>query len=157
MRNLGWCLLLLLVALSMVLSSCAKDVGRSPHSATSDVANESETLPPAPTLPVKQYGCSDKTIIVSVDEQFQIKVEDNPSTGYRWEDVAIDNRMLQLINDSLGLLFPEEKTQPPPGRGLLRTYTYKALQAGSTQIKMTYKAPSGPQNDQTFIFYVTIQ
>jgi predicted secreted protein len=160
MRNLVWCWLILLVCLSMILSSCTKDVTESNQSITSSAANDAESLSPVPSpLPLKEYGYSDTSIIVSVDEQFQIRVEDNPSTGYIWQDVVFDNSMLQLVNDSLGPLFPEENTKipPPPGRGFLRIYTYKALQAGSTQIKIIHKAPSGPQNDQVLTFYVTIQ
>jgi len=142
--------LLAVIALFMVGSGCAEMLNNSPHSVTPPVTNEEDVLPI-----VKQYGENDTSIIVSAGGQFEIKLEDNPSTGYTWQDIIFDKSMLELVSEE-SEAFPGP---PAPGRPFWHKYIYKALKAGATQLQMTYKRPweTASEYHKTITYNITIE
>ena len=116
---------------------------------------ETTTTPPVATKPpIKQYTDSSATIGVTIGEQFEIDLEGNPTTGYTWQGNEVyDKTMLDL--------FKKEYLPSRPqmiGSGGAQLYLFKALKAGDTQIKMTYKRSwETTDYDKTVIFNVTIK
>jgi len=116
---------------------------------------ETSTKPPVvSTPPVKEFTDSSKPIQVTVGEQFEISLESNPTTGYTWEKNEVyDKAMIELVKSEYRASRPQMA-----GSGGGQLYVFKALKAGDTQIKMTYKRSwETTDYDKTVIFTVTIK
>jgi inhibitor of cysteine peptidase len=86
------------------------------------------------TLPIDAQKIS-----VTVGNQFEISLKSNPTTGYSWEFVEpVDERFLNLIDETyVQNPAPEEMV----GVGGKKTWTFTALEPGSTTIELIYKRP----------------
>lgn len=78
-----------------------------------------------------------KEISVRVNESFEISLKSNPSTGYTWMDPIYDSEYLTLTGSTY-ILPPLSNVSGAPGT---QVYTFKALKAGDTEIKLIYKRP----------------
>jgi uncharacterized protein YggE/predicted secreted protein len=82
------------------------------------------------------------TIQTSVNEEFQVTLDSNPSTGYRWGVTRIDETMVKLVNDEY----------VPPDSDLVgawgqQVFTFEALKGGdTTTISLEYVRPWEPEN-----------
>lgn len=76
---------------------------------------------------------------VSCGETFTLSLEGNPTTGYQW--ILNDNYsqgMLSLVEN----FYVSSQSEPQAvGQGGRYYWRFKALQAGSTEIKLTYARP----------------
>jgi inhibitor of cysteine peptidase len=98
-------------------------------------------------------ACSEtiRTIQVKVGEGFTIRLEANETTGYTWRgNERFDRSYLELTGS------PYQPAQPQrPGSGGEQLYHFKALKAGTTQIKLTYKRSwEATPSDKTVVFTV---
>lgn len=87
------------------------------------------------TNEIKTYTDATETIDGSVNQEFIIAVDSNPTTGYDWEE-SHDSDMLSLTDDSYE---PDEKAAGLVGAGGTQYFRFKALKAGQTEITVTYK------------------
>lgn len=103
---------------------------------------------------MKQYDESSTSIQVSTGDKFVIKLEGNATTGYTWDKNEVyDKSYLELL-DSQYIAQQTDKV----GAGGTQQYTFKALKAGSTTIKMTYKRSwESTASDKTITFNVIIK
>ena len=82
----------------------------------------------------KTYIDQGETIDTSVDKEFLIALDSNPTTGYNWE-VSYDDTMLSLEYEE----YDAEKCEGLVGAGGTQYFAFKALKAGETRIDTVYK------------------
>ena len=73
-----------------------------------------------------------KDFVVKVGEEFTIKLDSNPTTGYRWQPL-FDDGVLRLVSNDF---IPTSKMLGSPG---MEYFNFKARKADTTLIKMIYK------------------
>jgi inhibitor of cysteine peptidase len=95
-------------------------------------------------------------INVKADEEFVIALESNPTTGFAWE-AEYDSAMLTLVEQ---LYESDEHEEGMVGVGGTDYLRFKALAAGSTEIKLIYSQPweeEEGENDEHLTFNVEIK
>ena len=103
---------------------------------------------------VKTYTDSGQAISIGINQEFIIALGSNPTTGYSWQE-SYDETMLRLV----------EKTYEPGeaakngavGAGGVEYFRFKALQAGKTEITLTYKRPWEAKSLDQKVFIVNIK
>jgi inhibitor of cysteine peptidase len=83
---------------------------------------------------VATYTDAADTITTTVDGEFIIALDSNPSTGYSW-NVSYDASLLSLEKEEYN---PDKKEPGLVGAGGTQYYQFKALKAGSTEVNLTY-------------------
>ena len=101
----------------------------------------------------KAYVDASKTINTSVDQEFTIALDSNPTTGYEWQ-VSHDANMLSLVEDRYE---PDEKAKGLVGAGGTQYYCFKALKKGSTEVILIYKRPWEEETARDMVFKVNIK
>ena len=84
---------------------------------------------------VETYVDPEKTISTSVNREFVIALDSNPTTGYNWE-ASYDESMLSMVEDRY---CPDEKAEGLVGAGGTQYFRFKTLKTGKTEITVTYK------------------
>lgn len=125
-------ILLIMIFASLSISACG---GRTSALKVSD-----------PQLPIE----------VSAEQEFNIVLEANPTTGYHWAIVGeLDQNMVQFVKTEY------TSTSDPNlvGGGGLDVWTFKSVKTGETQITLGYYPPSNDPVDpqQTTTFTVVIK
>ena len=87
---------------------------------------------------------------VQLGQEFTIKLESNPTTGYTWQPV-FDEHAIKLISSDF---IPINKQMGASG---IEKFIFKALKLGSTKIKMSYKRSweKGSRNEKEFYVNIT--
>lgn len=72
-------------------------------------------------------------VVLHQGQSLEVKLEQAGATGYIWQVVVLDENLLELV----------ESASPPPGTGsmiagapILRTWRFKAIAKGQTELKM---------------------
>jgi predicted secreted protein len=99
------------------------------------------------------YSEKIRTIQVKVGEGFTIRLEANETTGYTWRGNELFDRSYLEFTGS-----PYQPAQPQrPGSGGEQLYYFKALKAGTTQIRLTHKRSwEATSSDKIMVFTVRI-
>ncbi|MFC1987209.1 protease inhibitor I42 family protein [Chloroflexota bacterium] len=85
---------------------------------------------------VKTHTDADKTINTTVNQEFIIALDSNPTTGYNWE-ASYDESILKLADSKYEV---GRQTQTDlVGAGGTQYFQFKALKTGKTEITVTYK------------------
>jgi inhibitor of cysteine peptidase len=96
-----------------------------------------------------------KEIEVPVDGVLIVTLGSNPTTGFSWTDAQIANPAVleQTGND---MIAPEGGVVGAAGN---QVFTFKALKAGTTQVRMDYSRPweGGEKSVWTFELEVTVK
>jgi len=97
---------------------------------------------------------SGKTIEVKAGDTFVVSLKGNITTGYDWSIANLDERFLQQQGEA-----DYESDSDLIGAGGTATYTFKALSAGQTTLKLIYSRPFEPDNppEKTFEINVVIK
>ncbi len=90
-------------------------------------------------------------INVAVNETLDIALPSNPSTGYSWT-VEYDDDYLELVNQSY---IPREVGPGIVGSGGDETFTFRAVEAGETNIDFTYGGRGDIINTTTYSVVIT--
>lgn len=109
-------------------------------------AKEKETSKPEA---LETYTDLDQVIEVQKGEKFQINLESNPTTGYRW-DFDIEADFLLLV---------EQEFEPESdliGAGGTETFQFSASTRGETKIRFFYHRPWEEQSIKEKIFKVKV-
>ena len=85
----------------------------------------------------KTYGAGDRDIAATMGERFVIALEANPATGYQWA-ADFETDRLRLVDRSVR---PASASQAPPGAPKTEEFTFEALAAGETSIRLEYRRP----------------
>ncbi len=100
------------------------------------------------------YTDPGQTISTGVNQQFNIVLESNPTTGYSWQE-SYDDTMLELVAKTYE---PGEGAQQGlVGAGGTEHFRFKALKAGETEITLTYKRPWEEESLEQKVFKVGIK
>ena len=94
---------------------------------------------------------ADKT--VTLNRPFHIKLEANPSTGYKWA-ASYDESFLRLLKESHQRDPSKPKTHV--GVGGVTTFTFRPVKAGETSINFRYKRPWEKEVAKTKTFRIII-
>ncbi len=70
---------------------------------------------------------------VSIDSEFKISLESNPSTGYKWE-ATFDENFFKLKSDTFN-----RQSDARVGQGGTQTFVFLPVKAGETTIEFVYK------------------
>jgi len=76
---------------------------------------------------------SGRNIVVHPGDQIEIRLEENPTTGYRWAQEKADEAVIQLVGTDFRL--PQE---PLVGQGGMRSFHFEATGPGEAVISLKY-------------------
>ena len=102
---------------------------------------------------VDAYTDSEQVINTTVNQEFIIALDSNPTTGYDWE-VSYDENMISLEKEEYN---PDEKAPGLLGAGGTQYYRFQALKVGETEITVTYKRSWETGYDEQKVFTVDIK
>ncbi len=85
---------------------------------------------------VKTYTDTEKTINTTVNQEFIIALDSNPTTGYNWE-ASYDESILKLVDSKYEM--GKQAQAGLVGAGGTQYFQFKALKTGKTEITVTYK------------------
>ncbi len=90
---------------------------------------------------------------VSLNKPFHIKLNANPSTGYKW-GASYDKGFLTLLKES----HQRDPSKPKNyvGVGGVTTFTFRAVRSGETSINFRYKRPWEKEVAETRTFRIMI-
>lgn len=91
-----------------------------------------------PVVVIKSDGVETSDIVVKQGDMIQLRLPENPSTGYSWNFQVFDLDYLEIIGD--GFFYPQDG-QNMLGRPGLRVFTLRAVDGGSTMVKLSYWRP----------------
>jgi inhibitor of cysteine peptidase len=74
-----------------------------------------------------------QTIEMKVGQKLVLSLESNPTTGYNWEIIAIDEAILKPSGEA-----EYESDSKLIGSGGILTYNFEAVQMGSSTVKLIY-------------------
>ncbi|OFW66423.1 MAG: hypothetical protein A2Z12_05185 [Actinobacteria bacterium RBG_16_68_21] len=84
---------------------------------------------------VYSAGDDGRSIEVKVGESFTVVLEGNPTTGYSWQVEGVDEAILSVGE-------PDYKSDSDlVGSGGTFTFTFTALSAGESQVRLGYSRP----------------
>jgi len=90
-------------------------------------------------------------VAVSVGQEVQIALSENPTTGFRWQVQSWGKPVLEFVQEDF------DSAGPGVGRGGTRRWRFKAVQEGSAGIDMTYRRPSDPDQSPAETFRLTVR
>jgi predicted secreted protein len=109
-----------------------------------------------PRYPVFTITDSDKTVTIPLNEELNVRLAENPSTGYSWNLSATAG--LELIEDEY---IPDQPVGQPPlvGAGGVHSWHFKATGPGEQTIAGVYRRPWEPLtgNETSFNMQVIVQ
>jgi inhibitor of cysteine peptidase len=73
---------------------------------------------------------------VYVGDQIQLSLKDNPSTGYTWKIICIDEKILVQVGEKEFIA-----DGPKIGSKGISIYTFNALKSGCTKLQLEYSRP----------------
>lgn len=80
-----------------------------------------------------------QTVILKVGDLFDVTLSSNPTTGYSWNAVEIDNSTIELVNTTF--VQNQACVKGMTGCGGFETLTFEAKGVGQTTLKLAYCHP----------------
>jgi inhibitor of cysteine peptidase len=94
---------------------------------------------------------SGKTLDLPIGEVMEVRLAENPTTGYRWSIVVNGAPACAMLSDRF------EHPSGPPGRGGEHTWHIKGVVAGECDITMLYRRSFEPNAvGQSFALHVRV-
>jgi inhibitor of cysteine peptidase len=100
-----------------------------------------------------EYTDPSKAIEVKAGQQFIIVLDGNATTGYQWQS-TIDAAYLKEVKSEYKVNDSKPGMVGVPGK---QYFTYEAMKAGSTQVKLVYKRSFETTSAEQKTFNVTIK
>ena len=101
---------------------------------------------------VKTYTDSGQTIDIGVGQEFVIALGSNRTTGYGWQE-SYDESMLRLVEKT----YEEETEEDVVGAGGIEYFRFRTLEAGETEVTLTYKRAAEEEFYEQKIFTINIE
>ncbi len=90
---------------------------------------------------------------MEVGQNLILSLKDNPSTGYRWDTVELDESILPLLTRD----YKQREAKPGMvGVGGTLTLSFKAIAIGQTTLNLIYARPLSGEDDIADTFSVTV-
>lgn len=102
---------------------------------------------------VKTYVDEEGVINTSVNQEFIIALDANPTTGYNWEE-SHDEARLRLVGEEYK---PEEKAPGLVGAGGTQYFRFRAFKSGTAEITVTYKRSWEADHIEQKVFSINIK
>jgi inhibitor of cysteine peptidase len=99
-----------------------------------------------PRFPVYTEEDSGKTVNETLGEEFNVRLEENPTTGYNWNMTASDG--LELVGDQY---IPSNPSGQIAGSGGIHSFSFKTIASGIQTLHGEYRRPWVPAGTVTFI------
>jgi inhibitor of cysteine peptidase len=80
-------------------------------------------------------GFLNQTIQLPVGQMIELRLNENPTTGFRWSFAADGKPSCTVVSDSFA---PQEG---PPGTGGRHAWQIKAILAGNCHLELLYRRP----------------
>ena len=134
----------ILLGMLMLLAGCGPINGTS-------AGNQSEDV----ILSAKDDGGQ---IEVDAGQALVLTLESNPTTGFRWEVVEMEDAVLRPKGEAEFKL-ASELDSPPPGTGGVEIFRFEAVNAGETLLELVYHRPweEGVEPLETFSVRVIVR
>jgi inhibitor of cysteine peptidase len=87
------------------------------------------------------------TVYTSANEEFQVTLDSNPSTGYEWQVRSMNEAIVRLVSDEY---IPRESGLV--GAGGKQVLTFEASGEGKTTIALEYVRPWEPERPASVYF-----
>lgn len=87
---------------------------------------------------------TNKSVTLAEDEMLVIELESNPSTGYQWQVVSGEGKILKNLNPpsrNAGPEFVESGQNIMPGSPLTQVMRFAGISAGQTRLELAYVRP----------------
>jgi len=108
-----------------------------------------------PTKEIKlDASANGRQIDLQKGQTLVITLESNPTTGFRWEVVELEESILRQMGE------PEFQSESDlPGAGGTETWRFKATNAGQTALQLVYRRPweEGEEPLETFSLQVVVR
>ncbi|MBN1919027.1 MAG: protease inhibitor I42 family protein [Verrucomicrobia bacterium] len=133
----------------------AKDTGDRPSLAAGGSQAQSDAA--GPEAVKLTDGDEGEAVTLKVGQTLEIRLESNPTTGFGWEVLEIDPAVVEQEGETV---YEASKTDGHTvGSGGWETFTFKAVEAGTVELKLVYRrswevdvAP-----EKTFTVTVTVE
>lgn len=113
------------------------------------------TLPPTAETPNPLPEPSDPTQLITVEsgQTFELVLPSNPSTGYHWEIISLDENIAESVSQDY---IPEQPVMP--GSGGMDVWTFQAVNPGDTTLELGYFPPGNEADpDETVVFSIQVE
>jgi inhibitor of cysteine peptidase len=112
-----------------------------------------------PTLDLEEINLGDgdngDQVELTQDQALVLTLEANPTTGYVWEVIEIDESVLKQVGDVLYRM-SDDSPNPPPGTGGTKTWRFEPVAAGQTTLKLLWHQPWNENLEPAHTFWVTV-
>ena len=91
---------------------------------------------------------------VEIGDKIRAKLCSNPTTGFKWEyEISNDNVLKEEDYDF------EEPGSDVPGAAGIETWTFEAIEKGTTEVRMEYSQPweGGLKKEWTYTIAITVE
>lgn len=95
---------------------------------------------------------SGKTLTLQPGQTLMLRLNENPTTGYRWSIASFDSQVLQLIDDRFDL-----PNTTGIGGGGQRIFTFRANQPGDATLHLSNRQAWEPEAAGQESFQVTVR
>ncbi|MEI7848669.1 MAG: protease inhibitor I42 family protein [Chloroflexota bacterium] len=146
-KSLIYCPFLLVLLLTGCSTQSVQHASTQTVLATQTVEG-SQKEGPVVSLSEEQNGGQ---VALIVNDQFQVLLDGNPTTGYTWEPDNLDSVLLQQQGEST--YTSKSKLKGSPGKFIL---IFKALQPGVTKLRLIYHRTFEKNTAPERIFEVTL-
>ena len=82
-----------------------------------------------------------QAVTVRQGDEILLRLDENPTTGYRWELAPIDSPAVGFVRTDLDTTEPEREPDRRLGRGGTRAFRFDARAAGRARIALKYWQP----------------
>jgi inhibitor of cysteine peptidase len=96
--------------------------------------------------PVYTEEDSGSTVNQTLEEEFNVRLAENPSTGYSWNMTSSDG--LKLVRDEY---MPSSTSGPVVGSGGIHSFSFKAVETGDQALHGENRRPWVPAGTVTFV------
>jgi inhibitor of cysteine peptidase len=79
-----------------------------------------------------------QTIHLPVGQMIELRLNENPTTGFRWSFAADGRPSCTVVSDVFA------SHEGPPGAGGHHQWLIKAIRAGNSHVKLLYRRPYDP-------------
>ena len=94
--------------------------------------------------------CNGQTIDLAVGQKIEIRLPENPTTGFRWQFTAEDRATCRLESDSF------EAPSGPPGRGGEHSWIFEAVRPGDCDIAFRLRRPWDASGEPARTFAIRV-